>query len=65
MTTIKARAKVWSGSGVTPGRFRVDADGTVRVYDPIARHYTTCHAMSESTVRRIRRLAKSKAADAQ
>lgn len=58
-TTIKARAKVWSGRGATSERFQVDADGTIRVYDSVAGHYTTCHSMSERSQARIRRLARS------
>lgn len=56
---ITARAKAFSGHGIGTHRFAVDADGTVRVWDPIAGHYTRCHSLSSSAERRIRRLAKS------
>ena len=35
----------------------VDADGTVRVWDSVARYYTTCHSLSERTMNRLRKLA--------
>jgi hypothetical protein len=55
---IEARAKAFSSEGVGAYRFRVDADGTVRVFDSIAGHYTLCHSLSESAKRRIRKLAQ-------
>jgi len=55
--TIIARAKAFAGRPVGEYRFRVDADGDVLVWDDIARHYTRCHSLSESAIRRIRRLA--------
>jgi hypothetical protein len=37
----------------------VQVDGQiVRVFDPIARHYTVCHSLSLSACRRIRKLAQ-------
>ena len=35
----------------------VDADGTVRVWDSVARYYTTCHSLSNRTMQRLRKLA--------
>ena len=35
----------------------VDAAGVVSVYDSIAGYYTTCHALTERQMARIRRLA--------
>ena len=58
-TTVRTRAKAWTGYGVAKIKCRVDADGTVWVYDSVAGHYTTCHSLSDSAVRRIRRLAKT------
>ena len=54
---ILARAKAFSGAPVQEHRFEVDAEGTVRVWDSTAGHYTLCHALSESAKQRIRRLA--------
>jgi hypothetical protein len=36
-------------------RASVDADGTVRVYDDLAGHYTTVHALTAAQIRYIRR----------
>lgn len=57
MKTIKTRAKAFSGFGVQTIKATVDADGTIRVYDSVAGHFTACHALSESAKRRIRKLA--------
>lgn len=54
---IRVRAKAFSGEGVREHECMVGADGTVRVWDSVAGHYTTCHSLSESAQRRIRRLA--------
>jgi hypothetical protein len=56
-TIVTARAKAFSTFPISTYRFLVDADGTVRVWDKIAGHYTTCHALSFSAQRRIRKLA--------
>jgi len=56
-TKITARARAFSAEGVREHRFLVDADGTVRVWDPLAGHYTTFHAMSPATQKRIAKLA--------
>lgn len=54
---ITARAKAFSGESVRLHRFLV-TDGVVRVWDGVAGHYTTCHAMSEKTMARIAKLAR-------
>jgi hypothetical protein len=56
-TKITARAKAFSREGVREHRFRIDADGTVRVWDSLAGHFTTCHIMSQATQKRIAKLA--------
>lgn len=56
---VTARAKAFSTQGIREHRFLVDADGTVRVWDDIAGHYTLCHALSPAAERRIRRLARA------
>lgn len=55
---ITARAKAFSSEGVREHKFSVSGDGTVRVWDSVAGHYTTCHSMSPSTQARIRKLAR-------
>lgn len=55
---ITARANAFTGRGVETLKFLVKADGQVKVYDSIAGYYTTCHRMSEATMRRIRKLAQ-------
>lgn len=37
-----------------------DSDGTVRVYDPIAGHFTVCHSLTPNQERRVRRLTQPK-----
>ena len=56
-TEITARAKAFSNEGIKSHKFTVSADGTVRVWDAVAGHYTTCHSLSPSAERRIRKLA--------
>jgi hypothetical protein len=56
-TYVTARAKAFLSEPVRSCRFAVDADGTVRVYDSVAGHYTFCHALSASAQRRIAALA--------
>lgn len=60
MTTDKVvtiRAKAFSGGRVQEHECMVDADGTVRVWDSVAGHYTTCHILTESAQDRARKLA--------
>jgi hypothetical protein len=38
-------------------RARVDADGTVRVWDSVAGYYTTCHALTARQIASARRRA--------
>jgi hypothetical protein len=54
---VTAKAKAFSGEGVREHKCMVAADGTVRVWDAVAGHYTTCHGLSESAQHRIRKLA--------
>ena len=55
---VTARAKFFSGFGVETRRCMVGTDGTVRVRDDIAGHYTICHALGSRAAARIRRLAE-------
>jgi hypothetical protein len=59
--TIKARARFFTGHGIETLSVMVAGDGSVRVWDSVAGHYTTCHALSQAAVRRIRRLAAAAA----
>ncbi len=56
---ITARAKAFSHEGVKAHRFTVAADGAVRVWDDVAGHYTSCHSLSRTAQRRIRKLAEA------
>jgi len=58
-TEITARAKAFSNEGIKTHKFSLDADGTVRVWDSVAGHYTTCHSLSKSAEARIRKLASN------
>lgn len=53
--TLTIRAKAFSGEGVRTHKVTADNSGTIRVWDPVAGHYTTCHALSTSAIRRIRK----------
>jgi len=39
-----------------------DEDGTVRVWDSSAGHYTTCHNLTENQIKYVRRMATNKSA---
>lgn len=56
-TIITARAKAFSSEGVRTHRFLV-AGSDVRVWDPVAGFFTSCHSLAPSAVRRIARLAR-------
>lgn len=51
-TTVRCRA--FTGQGVRTHRCLISGR-TVRVHDPIAGHYTTCHRLSAATQARIAR----------
>lgn len=55
---ITVKAKAFTGEGVRAHRVVVEQDGTVRVFDSVAGHYTTCHALAPSAIKRIQKLAK-------
>lgn len=54
---ITARAKAFSGEGVKEHKFLV-LGNEVKVWDPVAGHYTNCNALSAATKARIAKLAK-------
>ena len=51
---VTIRAKAFSGSKMESVRVMVPESGQVRVWDSVAGHYTTCHSLSPSAVRRAR-----------
>lgn len=53
---ITVRCKPWLGSAPAEHRVLVD-EHCVRVWDPVAGHYTLAHSLSRRTERRICRLA--------
>lgn len=55
---ITVRAKAFSDEGVRKHRVLVD-DVNVRVWDSVAGHYTLCHSLSRSAVKRIIRQASN------
>lgn len=55
---ITLRAKAFSGQGVKTHRMTV-SEGTVRVWDSVAGHYTTCHSLSPAAVKRALRAVRS------
>jgi hypothetical protein len=57
MKTITAKAKAFSSEPVKTHKFAVETDGTVRVWDAVAGHYTSCHSLSKSAIARIRKIA--------
>ena len=56
MKNVTTKAKAFNGK-LENIKATVDADGTVRVWDELAAHYTTCHGLSAAAQQRIRRLA--------
>ena len=56
---LSVRCAPWRNGRVASHRVSVDmVDGTVRVWDPIASHYTVHHALSARSCARIMRLAR-------
>jgi hypothetical protein len=55
--TIKVRCKAFSGEGVRENKVMIEPGRTIRVWDSVAGHYTSCHSLSPSAVRRILRMA--------
>lgn len=58
-TTTTIRAKAFSGHGLETVRVQIEQDGTARVYDGVAGHYTACHSLSERDQQRARRKART------
>lgn len=56
MIKLTVKCKAFSHEGVKSHAVQVLGE-TVYVWDPIADHYTTCHALSQATQRRIVKMA--------
>jgi hypothetical protein len=54
---ITARAKAFSGEGVRWHKFLVRGVD-VKVWDPVAGHYTNCNSLGVATKSRIAKLAR-------
>ena len=54
---LEAKVKAFTGQPWRSHKLSVSQDGTVRVWDDVAGHYTTCHCMSAATQTYIRHLA--------
>lgn len=52
-----ATGRAFSGSSQWGYRARVDPDGTVRVWDSVAGHWTLCHALTPRQIAYVRRTA--------
>jgi hypothetical protein len=57
MQDVTMRCRAFTGEGIRKNRIRVDADGTVRVFDAVAGYYTTCHVLGAAAQRRAKRMA--------
>jgi hypothetical protein len=55
---IKMRCKAFGGEGVRMNLLLVSSDGSVRAWDRIAGHYTSCHSLSVAALRRARQEAE-------
>jgi hypothetical protein len=53
VTQMEFRGKVFANRGVETVDARVDEHGTVRVWDEVAGHWTTCHSISQCNQRAI------------
>ena len=51
------RCTPFSALPIGPYRLAIEDDGTVRVWDSVAGHYTLCHALSGRTQKRLFELA--------
>lgn len=53
-TKVTIRAKAFSNEGVRTHKCLVSDDRTVRVWDSVAGHYTTCHRLTPAAIKRAR-----------
>ena len=57
MKIVSIRTRAFTGYGIEKILAVVDRDGRVWVYDSIAGHFTTCHALTPRSIKRIQKLA--------
>jgi hypothetical protein len=55
-TTFTTRARFFTGHSIETLQVMVDSDGSIRVWDSVAGHYTRCHALTPAAQRRIRKV---------
>lgn len=58
-----ARCAPFTGQPRAEHRVMVERDGTVRVYDGVAGHYTVCHSLTAEEQARLVRAAKRYSAE--
>ena len=54
---MEFRGKVWDGQPIQSVEVLVDEDGTVRAWDGVAGHWTTCHSITDRNQSAIRKAA--------
>ena len=54
-TEFKAKAKAFTGERSKMNRFLIDENGALWVYDSIAKHFTTCHALTPAELHRLKK----------
>lgn len=64
-TNLTIRARFFSHFPVETRKVIVEDDGTIRVWDDVAGHYTVCHSLTRADQRRIRKLAAKAASRTQ
>lgn len=57
---VTMRCKAFSPGVTAVYTLRVDDDGTARVYDSVAGHYTVCHSLGQDDIRRARKIANKR-----
>ncbi len=60
---VTIRARAFTGAAVDAHRCMVSPDGSVRVFDDIASHYTLLHVLSPRAVRKARKAAAERFAE--
>lgn len=58
MKTYTSKSGKAFGNSKAGYKAQVGQDGTVRVWDSVAGHWTLCHSLTAGQIRRIVRLAK-------
>ena len=53
MKTIQIRCRAFAGDRIKINRISVDDGGKVRVWDPVAGHFTRCHSLTPRSMGKI------------